>query len=720
MNRRTPLVTVAALATATCVALVAAPSAVGKHGFDPGASGVGDPYYPLDGNGGYDVDHYALDISYAPATGRITGVARIRAKATQDLSRFNLDLDGLTVRSVRVAGSVAGWSRASGELTVTPRRGIVRGRTFTTEIRYDGVPVPVTDLGFPTGVMPTDDGAVILGEPHVASTWFPVNDHPTDKATYTIALSVPAGLEAISNGALQSKRTAGGRTTWTWDAHDPMASYLATAAIGQFEVTKRTDRGLRYWDAVDSSLYDDPTPRPRTGTGYAWSQQTSFEGASYKRLTHVVDVPAGGGNLSFWVDRDTEDPWDFMFVEAHTVGQDDWTTLPDANGHTTDDTGFSCPFWHELHPFLTHYQSDNGDGSCSPTGDTGSWWAATGDSGGYEQWRVNLAPYAGQQVEVSISYASDDVVQRGGVFVDDVVVSTGQGTTSFEDGTLGGWQVPGAPAGSAPNENDWAAFDADDVQFTPIGEHVDASFAREPEIVRFLASQFGAYPFATSGGIVDVGPFGFALETQTRPVYAVGWFLDGPNDGVLVHELAHQWYGDHVAVQAWKNIWLNEGFATYAELLWSEHEGFDTPQETFDALYNDIPPDDPFWQVVIGDPTPEFLFDGAVYARGAMTLQALRNTVGDDAFFTILRRWVVEQGGGNGSTDEFIALAERVSGQDLGALFDAWLFTPGRPDLAFTGSTLRAAPRATAKAPASPSRLVKSLLERVHGDRQPY
>ena len=143
-----------------------------------------------------------------------------------------------------------------------------------------------------------------------------------------------------------------------------------------------------------------------------------------------------------------------MFVEAHEVGQNDWTTLPDINGHTGTDTGQSCPNgWNELHPFIDHYQTLNGD-TCTSTGTTGSWNAASGNSGGWQQWTVDLAAYAGQQVEISISYTSDWATQGLGTFVDDITTTTGEGATSFETG-MDGWAVTGPPAGSAPNPNNF-------------------------------------------------------------------------------------------------------------------------------------------------------------------------------------------------------------------------------------------------------------------------
>jgi hypothetical protein len=205
------------------------------------------------------------------------------------------------------------------------------------------------------------------------------------------------------------------------------------------------------WDAAKYARLGGPFD-PHTGSFYVYSQ---IADVTYKRLAKTVAVPAGGGSLDFWVSHDTEPDWDFFFVEAHTVGQDDWTTLPDQNGHTSQSTGESCPEgWHsspdEIHPWLAHYQTLNADGTCSPTGTTGEWNAASGNSNGWQEWNVDLSAYAGQQVELSLTYVSDWSVQGLGVFLDDVTDPSG--TTSFE-GDLGGWTAASAPPGSAPNFN---------------------------------------------------------------------------------------------------------------------------------------------------------------------------------------------------------------------------------------------------------------------------
>ena len=163
----------------------------------------------------------------------------------------------------------------------------------------------------------------------------------------------------------------------------------------------------------------------------------------YKRMTRTIDLTGVTGsepaNLSFWTSFNTEADWDFVFVEAQTINPDgsgagDFTTLPDAaNGHTSDNTGSSCPAgWAELHPILEHYQTlvENGpgddDNECLPNGTTGTWNASTGNSGGWQNWSIDLSAYRGKQVEVSIVFATDwGTTTVPGAMIDDTTVTAG-------------------------------------------------------------------------------------------------------------------------------------------------------------------------------------------------------------------------------------------------------------------------------------------------------
>jgi len=643
----------------------------------PGAAGIGDPYYPNAGNGGYDVAHYNLDLSYQPSTNRLTGVATITARATQDLSTFNLDLEGLTVQSITVNGATATFRRGGGELIIDPAADLPNNVDFTTVINYRGVPDTLGSAaqGTISGFMHTDDGALIAGQPEGAATWFPANDHPLDKAAFTFKVSVPKGTEVIANGLLVSRTDSGNRTIWIWDAKEPMAPYLATASIGQFQIRERTVDGIRYWDALDPDLLKPP--RPRSGRRYAF---TGVGQPSYKRLMRTVTVPAGGAKLSFWAQRETEQFADYFFVEARPAGTNAWTTLRDRNGHTRRTTGPLCTLLLEIHPFLGHYMKASNDNACASRGSTGAWNAADGASERWERWVVDLAPYAGRRIDVSLTVANDTLIQEGGVFVDDVSISGG-GKTSFEGG-FSGWRRGGAPRGSESNPNGWRTGGASAAPKTT-GEIARSALNRQPAIISFLAGLFGPYPFTSAGSIVDdLRNLGFALENQTRPVYSRGFFEDrataGSSDAVVAHELAHQWVGDLVSVATWQHTWLNEGFATYAEWLWGQHRGRETAQQRFNQnAARDAR--SAFWDVAIGNPGKDNAFSGAIYDRGAMTLHALRQTIGDDAFFRLLKEWIRAHAGGNVTIAEFTALAEQISGRDLDGFFNTWLYTKSKP-----------------------------------------
>ncbi|MEU5000092.1 M1 family metallopeptidase [Streptomyces sp. NPDC021622] len=461
MHRR--LIAPGALAASLLLAIPASAA-----DFTPGAPGIGDPYYPASGNGGYDVSHYDLRLKYQPKTDLLEGTATINATTTQDLSRFNLDL-GLKVSEVRVNGKKAAF-KATGEqeLEITPAAGLPKGTPITVVVRYAGKPSEVKINGF-TAWARTPDGGVAAQEPESAAWWFPSNDHPLDKATYDVSVSVPDGSQAISNGVLQSQSSRLGWTRFNWRSNKPQASYLATLAVGKFDIT-------------------------------------------------------------------------------------------------TDKTADGLPV-------LNAYSKDLGDN-----------------------------------------------------------------------------------AGAAR-----------------------ASIERSTEVAEWLETVFGKYPFNALGGYVPNVTSGFALETQTRPFYSPRQFANGANVSVVVHELAHQWYGDSVSVDGWKDIWINEGFARYSQWLWSEKEGEGTAQELADYVYAQHPADDPFWKVKPGDPGPENQFDIAVYDRGALALQALRNEIGEKSFSAILKGWPKEHAYGNAKVGDFVKYAEKVSGKPLASLFDTWLYQPVRP-----------------------------------------
>jgi hypothetical protein len=348
---------------------------------------------------------------------------------------------------------------------------------------------PVTTPPFCDNVDQTvDDGCLLLSDDFL-QYWLGAQLFIEDGGT-NAATDEPFGMSGTADGPFAG-------TAWTLnggdsadnhhanDSRGTTQSFLTTSSLHPPEdYPQFASESLASWDTGVAGAFS-----PHTGDHYLYSGRADV---SYKRLTNTIDLTGGGvtdPTLSFFTSYDTELDWDFMFVEAHTVGQDDWTTLPDQNGHTTQNTGESCPEgWHtdpndEIHPFLAHYQTFNGTGAaCDPTGTTGEWNAATGRSNGWQEWSIDLSDYVGSQVEVSISYASDWGAQGIGAWLDDVTVSGGA-TESFEV-DLGEWVVSGAPSGSAANPNDWA-------RTTDVGYEEGAIMAMSPDNAAFRTVYFG-------------------------------------------------------------------------------------------------------------------------------------------------------------------------------------------------------------------------------------
>ena len=433
----------------------------------PGAPGLGDPYYAGLGNGGYDALHYTLDLNVDVVTNVISGTAMIEARATQTLPAFNLDFADLAISRVLINDEAAAYSRQARELTLVPVEPLPEGETFTVTIAYRGAPEPIRSAAifFQLGWNHTAEGIYVASEPDGAASWYPVNDHPLDKATYTFRVTVPEPYVVAANGLLQETVDNGETTTYLWVASDPTASYLVTVNIAEYVI--------------------------QTETG-----------------------PNG---------------------------------LPIRN--------FFPP-------------------------------------------------------ELAAKAAID--------------------------------------------------------------------FGPTSDMIAFYSELFGPYPFEAYGvAIVD---FPAALETQTLSIFGSHHVSGaGRSEAVVAHELAHQWFGDSVSPAGWQDIWLNEGFATYAEWLWLEHtHGSEVFANTIRRQYasfrqGEAPPP--------GLPPADDLFNGSVYFRGGLTLHALRLRAGDEAFFDIMRTYHGRYRHSNASTADFVAVAEEISDQDLAEFFDGWLYQPDIPDL---------------------------------------
>jgi aminopeptidase N len=238
-NRWRRPATVAA-AVLACVSLGTGVASAGTAfwGGKPGADGAGDSYYPQDGNGGYQVDDYNLAVDYDPASHLLTSKEVISARATQSLSSFNLDLSGLTVDSVKVNGAKARFSRTGvHELVITPSRTVYAGQRLSTEISYHGAPAPISDpaLGDNGWQYSSSGGAFVAGEPKSASSWYPVNDTPLDKATFHLAITVPDEWGVIANGKERGTHKTAKGTTHVWSEDTPAVPYMTTVAIEKFD-----------------------------------------------------------------------------------------------------------------------------------------------------------------------------------------------------------------------------------------------------------------------------------------------------------------------------------------------------------------------------------------------------------------------------------------------------------------------------------------------------
>ncbi|WP_409483470.1 M1 family metallopeptidase [Arsenicicoccus dermatophilus] len=431
------------------------------------ASAPADPYVPTHGDPTWRPVHHDLVLDYRVASNRLSGRVRVVVEPVTRVRKVTFDLaPRLAVVKVLVDGGRARYAHKGARLTVTLPREIGPGTSAAVEIQWNGNPAPSRGPWGEVGWEELTDGVLVAGQPDGAPTWFPCNDVPGLKATYSVEVTCDSPYAVVTNGELVGRVTRGSRTTWTYEQREPMASYLASLQIGPYATIP---------------LADAPVPQR-------------------------IHAPA------------------------------------------------------RLRAQALH------------------------------------------------------------------------------------------------------------------------DFGRQPQMVALFADLFGPYPFGAYDVVVTDDPLEIPLESQGFSTFGANHCHGRRHEERLVaHELAHQWFGNAVGVASWQHIWLNEGFACYAEWLWAPVGGgqsTDAHARRWHRTLSTQPQD-----LVLADPGAEDMFDDRVYKRGALTLHALRMTLGEEAFGSLVRTWVADHLHGTATTQEFLDHAASYGGEAVRTLLHSWLLQPTLPRL---------------------------------------
>lgn len=370
----------ALLLAAMFISLFAAPAVAA--GPSPGAPDLRDPLFPGLGNGGYDVQHYDVDVRYGRAfTDPIEGNVTILARATQALSRFNLDFAGRSVGGVVVNGAPAQWRRDGAEIVITPRKAIKDRALFVVTVsKFVAVPTVPNDDPSSTALFVHPSGTATAPQPDLARYFLPSNDHPRDKASFDFRFDVPAGLTAVANGVPLAKWTSGGRTHSVFVQRQPMATELIQMAVGDYDITNEgfhngvflrevTSKPLtaQYLPLLEPTKSQLDWMRARAGAypfdlygslvvdaglGFALETQTlelidTFWYEDYGKgtwdatLLHEMSHMWYGDSVSpyawsdLWLNEGHASWYEFTWAEENGVLEEDTTGYPDDTGYAT-------------------------------------------------------------------------------------------------------------------------------------------------------------------------------------------------------------------------------------------------------------------------------------------------------------------------------------------------------------------------------------------------
>jgi aminopeptidase N len=432
-----------------------------------GAQPIPDSYTPGSGNRGYAVTAYNLTLDYRVTSNRLAADAVISLVMQATSNTLVFDLRNLSASKVSVAGQrVAKFSQTTTKLKIILAASVTAGTALEVSVKYGGSPRPNKSIWGEVGWEELDEGMLVASQPDGASSWFPCNDHPSNKARFRFDITADSPFTVIANGALVSKTVKASRTRWVYEAAEPMATYLATVQMGHYV---------------------------------------------------AAELPHDRVKLSGYIPADMK------------------------------------------------------------------------------------APFA-------------------------------------------------------------------------------ADFTDQQRMIDVFEEAFGPFPFEQYSVVVADDDLEIPLESQGIAVFGRN-HVDGAHgeDRLIAHELAHSWFGNSVTVESWRDIWLHEGFACYAEWLWSEKgrtESAHALATKYWTRLKDLPQD-----ICLGDPGPQLMFDDRIYKRGALLVHALRLTLGDEVFFAMLREWTIRNRFGAVSTAGFIAHAAEFGGAAMETLINAWLFDLPLPAL---------------------------------------
>tara|TARA_R100000365_G_scaffold680_1_gene2311 strand:+ start:15873 stop:17243 length:1371 start_codon:yes stop_codon:yes gene_type:complete len=437
------------------------PNSTEQAGAETPEARTHDAYTPESGDTSFDVEAYALDLSYRVRTNRLEGCATLSIRIVVATSSIALDLIGLRVSRVRIEGQRrTPHKQGPRKLRVTLPRTMQPGETLTLTIEYAGAPAPRRSRWGTIGWEELTEGSLVASQPIGAPTWFPCNDRPGNRATYTIRVATDAEYTAVATGVLQSRTRSGGQVSAEYTIGVPTATYLVAVYVGQFESHRLDDRIV---------VASPPSLR--------------------------ADVKRALGPL--------------------------------------------------------------------------------------------------------------------------------------------------------------------------------------PRMMSAFEERFGPYPQENCTIVVTADPLEIPLEAQGTAVFGAN-HLDPDSERLVAHELAHQWFGNSVGVARWRDIWLNEGFACYAEWLWFEAAGAETADGAARRAHAKLA--DLAQDLVISDPGADLMFDDRLYKRGALTLHAVRLTIGDEPFFDLLRGWCAAYANACVTTADFRRFVAEA-GHDLEALLEDWLDDGPLPSL---------------------------------------